>query len=541
MKGIKGVIKNSVDVRTKQWQELQYGLFIHWGLYSKLGGEWQGKQVTKGYSEQIQMWANIDQASYAEVAESFTAEQFNAAEICQLAKDAGMNYIVFTTKHHDGFSLFDTNTTDYNIVQKTPFGKDALQLLAKECEKHGLKLGLYFSLIDWHAGHAFDVDNQNPIPTSMEPLIEKQLTELMTNYGDIVEVWFDMSSPTKAQSKKFAEIVHTYQPNAMVSGRIWHNVGDFRTLGDNQIPTDIIEGPWQTPASIYRATWGYRNWQARTDFEGKVHDLLTGFISVVSKGGNYLLNIGPQGDGSIVSFEKQVLEEMGAWLKRHPKAVLGASGTKFETQSWGEITIHHYALYCHIFDWPTSGELVLDGLLTEVVRVVEDGTNDELHFEQQSSKFVVQLPTNCKESLIPVLKVELARELRMMPRYHVMHKSGQVISGDEMERHFNYADEGNYLSLKKTVIRQSLYIMSEKPVEVLFTITGKVIDKARTYQVTVGDKMLLVTGDELVDSAVGPFSIEENEYMKLEITLQEPKFSSEDIGLEIEQIAVQVV
>src|SRR5699024_4502294 len=185
-----------------------------------------------------------------------------------------MKYIVVTSKHHYGFCLFDTKTTDYNIVKSTPFGKDILKILSDECQKQGIKFGIYFSLIDWHLGHQFDPNNNHLISSAMETVIKEQLTALMTNNGNIEDVWFDMSQQTTKQSIEFSEIVRKYQPLAAINGRIWNNKGDFRTLGDNQIPSEALEGVWQTPASIYHETWGYREWQERKNPKEKARELL---------------------------------------------------------------------------------------------------------------------------------------------------------------------------------------------------------------------------------------------------------------------------
>lgn len=310
-----------LPARLQAWRKLGFGIFIHWGLYSELGGVWQGKPVTQGYSEQIQSFANIPPADYANVAGRFSAAKFDADAICGLAKEAGARYIVVTSKHHDGFAMFDTTSTDFNVVRRTPFGKDPLKLLSAACRKIGLGFGVYFSLVDWHAGHAFDPDNNNPIPASMEPLIEQQLRELMTNYGPITEVWFDMSSPTPAQSRRFAAIVRELQPQAAINGRLWNNQGDFVTLGDNEAPPRRLQPPFEVPASIYHETWGYRGWQKREDAPGKVRELVHGLAEARARGGNYLLNIGPMGDGSVVPFEAQVLRGIGAWLRAHPAAL----------------------------------------------------------------------------------------------------------------------------------------------------------------------------------------------------------------------------
>lgn len=541
-KGIPGAIELSKDKHIAAWQRLQYGMFIHWGLYSEIGGEWDGKAVTKGYSEQIQMWSNISTEDYLEVAKNFPADKFDPVEICQLAKDAGMEYIVITTKHHDGFAMFDTETTDYSIVHRTPYGKDPIKLLADECQRQGLKFGVYFSLIDWHEGHDFDYNNNNPIPESMEPMIEGQLRELMTNYGPIAEVWFDMSNPTEEQSVKFAEVVHKHQPDAIVSGRVWNNRGDFRTLADNQIPSSTLDGAWQTPASIYRATWGYRNWQDRSDYDGKVRDLVTGLTSVRARGGNYLLNIGPHGDGSLVEFESDVLRAMGEWLNRHPQAILGASGTQFGGQSWGEVTVNEQNLFLHIVDWPTTHEISLPGLVTEVVKVVEDGTDTDLTWRVEDNNLVISLPESPFDAVLPVIRVELADSLRLIPERTVTVDIDQTWTIDAENLYFgrSYADEGNYNSLVETTVRQTAYFATKEAGQVEIQVQGEVLDSAQTYQVEVGSASKVVTGAALIEKEVGPFEVAANEVVPVTIKLAKPAHENEDIGLTIQQILIQL-
>ena len=541
-KGVPGAIELSANENIAAWQRLQYGMFIHWGLYSEIGGDWKGKPVTKGYSEQIQMWANISEAEYLEVAENFTAEKFNPKEICTLAKDAGMEYIVITSKHHDGFTMFDTATTDYGIIHRTPYGQDPLKLLADECHRQGLKFGVYFSLIDWHEGHEFDDNNNNPIPVSMEPMIEGQLRELLTNYGPIAEVWFDMSNPTEEQSVKFAEIIHELQPATIVSGRIWNNIGDFRTLADNQVPLNTLDGAWQTPASIYHATWGYRSWQDRSDFTGKVRDLITGLTSVRARGGNYLLNIGPHGDGSLVEFESDVLRAMGEWLNRHPGAILGASGTQFGGQSWGEVTVNDKNLFLHILDWPADNELTLSGLATDILNVAEDGTATELDWRMVGNDLVINLPDTPLDTILPVIRVELAGELRVIPKYTIGADENNTWTIESKDIYFgrSYADEGNYNSLFETIVRQTAYLSTKEDGHVLVSVQGEVANQGTLYKVAVGTASQIVTGRQLVETGVGPFRVPANEIVPLTITLANPKHANEDIGLTIKRVVVKL-
>ncbi|WP_367047928.1 alpha-L-fucosidase [Streptomyces sp. Je 1-332] len=538
--GIPGEIETSDDKDLAAWQRLQYGMFIHWGLFSELGGVWKGKPVTKGYSEQIQMWADISEKEYLEVAERFSPDRFDPAEICSLAKQAGMRYVVITSKHHDGFSMFDTDTTDYDVVDATPYGKDPLKALADECRSQGLKFGFYFSLVDWHQGHDFDGDNNNPIPTSMEPVIEGQLRELMTGYGDIAEVWFDMSSPSAAQSEKFTGIVRELQPKAAVNSRVWNNKGDFRTLGDNEIPTVALDGAWQTPASIYHETWGYRSWQKRDDLPGKIKDLVGGLTGVRARGGNYLLNIGPRGDGSVVEFEADVLRGMGAWLRRHPDAVLGASATRFGGRSWGEVTVNDRDLFLHVSQWPKSGELRLPGLATSVRDVREDGSKDRLAWRWDGDDLVVKLPARPHDDVLPVVKVELGGELRIIPERTVaIGQDGEtVLAPDDIEHGYSYADNGSYYSTRRTTVRHTAYLTADRTERLSVAVRGEARPEA-LYRVQVGKHTRLVKGADLTDRAAGSFFVRGGKVTPVTITLAAPEHAGEELGLRIDALTVK--
>lgn len=530
-----------MDNTIASWQRLQYGMFIHWGLYSEFAGERDGKPVKIGYSEQIQMWDKITESDYLEVAKHFTAEKFDPKAICQLAKDAGMNYIVVTSKHHDGFAMFDTNTTDYNIVDQTPYSKDPLKLLAEECQRQDLKFGVYFSLVDWHQGHEFDENNNNQIPSSMEPIIEEQLRELMTNYGPIAEVWFDMSNPTSEQSIKFSKIVHEHQPEAAVNSRIWNNMGDFRTLADNQVPSNTLDCVWQTPASIYHETWGYRKWQERNDFSKKVRDLVIGLTSVRARGGNYLLNIGPRGDGSVVAFEQDVLQTMGEWLKRHPQAIIGSSATQFGGQPWGEVTLNGNFLYLHITNKPKDGKLTLFGLATEVREIVEDSSFDVLEWSLENNQLVVKLPEQLNDDILPVIRVELTGELRIIPTYAVDADTDGVwmIQPENIYSGRSFADNGNYNTLIETTVRQTAYIANEHDDRVMMYIKGKVENQETNYRVVLGKESRIVNGNELIGLEIGPFQVETNKIIPLTITLAEPDYEGEELNLTLETIKIK--
>ncbi|GAA2794942.1 hypothetical protein GCM10010452_24040 [Crossiella cryophila] len=530
VRGIPGVVELSPDPELAAWQRLQFGLFIHWGVYSELGGVWRGQPVTSGYSEQIQMWANISEPEYREVAARFQPARFDPAGICALAKQAGMKYVVITSKHHDGFAMFGTATTGYNVVDATPYKKDPLKLLGEACRAQGLGFGVYFSLVDWHQGHSFDGGNNNPIPAAMEPVIEAQLRELMTDYGEIAEVWFDMSAPTVAQSRRFAGIVRELRPRAVINSRIWNNTGDFRTLGDNEIPTVPLDGTWQTPASIYHETWGYRSWQRREDLPGKIRDLVVGLTSVRARGGNYLLNIGPRGDGSVVEFEADVLRGIGSWLGSHPGAVLGASATRFGGQPWGEVTAKGNDLFLHVTQWPSTGELRLPGLATRVRRVSEDGAG-RLDWRQDGEDLVVRLPAAPKDKVLPVLRVELAGELRIIPANTVRagRDGAWVLGEDDFERGNSYADQGSYPSTRQTGVRQTAHLSGERSGSVSLTLRGTAEPDSR-YRVSVGEQSRVLTGAELLGGAIGPFTVRGRQVTPVTIARAEPAHQGQELG-----------
>ncbi|HZJ87661.1 MAG TPA: alpha-L-fucosidase [Sphaerochaeta sp.] len=326
-----------MDTRTARWLDLEFGLFIHFGLYSLLGGVYRGEIIRRGYSEQILSHGYLPQLDYENLMGEFSLPHFDADEIVQTAKKAGMRYLVIGTKHHDGFCLFDTATTDYNST-KSACGKDIIAELAEACERAGLAFGLYYSWIDWHFAQALPISahNSDPIPPAHQALNIAQLTELLSNYGPICELWMDMGAPTPAQSAEVKALVRKLQPECMINGRIWNDEQDFLTMGDNQLPTVTLDCPWQTPASIYKETWGYRSWQARGDVNEKIAELSETARTVVATGGNYLLNIGLMGDGSIQPFEKEVLLGIGKELQKEPlvrKPIQDLEPTLFSEQA----------------------------------------------------------------------------------------------------------------------------------------------------------------------------------------------------------------
>lgn len=293
----------------------RFSMFVHWGLYSVYGGVYLGKNIEWGYSEQIQSFAGIFSDWYARAAEQFSAKQWDADSIAVLAKSAGMDAIVFTSKHHDGFCMYNSKETDFTIMN-TPFGRDALKELSQACKRHGLNLGIYFSLIDWHYPPAYPISSHNadPITPEHHEYNKRQVKELLENYGTVSELWFDMGSLTREQSSELYNLVKSIQPNCRVSGRIGNDYGDFAVMPDNVIPDFVPNKPWQTAESVYKETWGYRSWQKHVPMNEKLAEKINSLKRVIGAGGNYLLNIGPTGDGAVTNYEKDLLLSIGKWV-----------------------------------------------------------------------------------------------------------------------------------------------------------------------------------------------------------------------------------
>lgn len=431
----------------RAWQDRKFGMFIHFGIYSALGGVWKGQPVTRGYSEQIQAQGNLPKDEYEQAAREFNPVKWDPDAVARLAKAAGMKFIVITSKHHDGFNMFHTRQTKYNVVDGSPYGKDIIKSLADACARNGLKFGVYYSTIDWNfpGGTGADMPrNDNLIPKAHEDFNVAQLRELMSGYGPMAEIWFDMGKPTPEQSKRFTDTVHALQPECMVSGRVFNHQGDFTVMGDNRVPEYVIDEPWQTPASIYDETWGYRSWQKRGDLAEKTNEHIEKLVKVVSRGGNYLLNIGPRGDGSVVEFEAGVLEGMGRWLASNGEAIYSASAQPFRRLDFGHATVKPGRLYLFVKSRPADGVLRLPGLKTKLKRayVLSDTKRRALKIDGPS----IALPSAAAAAgPFEVIAAEYDGPLEVVPPTIDAAADGSLtLSGKQADPFYNYNGRGYY-------------------------------------------------------------------------------------------------
>ena len=475
----------------RQWQDNKFSMFIHFGLYSKLGGVWKEKPVTQGYSEQIMAFAPVPKDKYEALAGEFNPDCFNADSIAALAKRAGMRSVVLTSKHHDGFCLFRTKTTAYNIYDASPCKRDLVKEMAEACKRAGLNFGLYFSLIDWHCPYASPMapHNANFIPSKHHEYSKAQLKELLTRYGPISELWFDMGSNTPEQSRELYELVHRIQPSCMVSGRLGNDCYDFCVMGDNQYPDATLQTPWQTCASMFNETWGYRSWQKRENAKEKAAEKMRALANVVSHGGNYLLNIGPDGQGNVISFERQVLERIGKWLGQYGYAVYGSDSSPFNEEfDWGTAARKGKQLYLFL-----SGNYPKDGKITFNMPgyVLEKGDGKMASYLQYGDEIVLTVPASAyKDSVIHVLTLDFDKEITRFPGKNVRSTSLTAQNATPLYSYSCFDYYTNY----KSIIGYSWNFdqILLKQLDLIYTPQekGKTIDLTidqKTYTVELGE------------------------------------------------------
>lgn len=308
----------------KNWfREAKYGLFIHWGLYSILAGEYNGRR-THNIAEWIMNDLDIPVEEYEKLAERFNPAAFDADHYVAKAKEWGMQYITFTSKHHEGFAMYHSAASPYNVVDASPFGRDIVGELAAACKKHGIKLCLYYSQAqEWHHAGGYWANHDNSGRDFGRYLEEKcipQLREILTNYGEIGYIWFDTPMQmTKEQSARLVALVKGLQPDCLVSGRIGNGLEDFMTTGDNFIPAFPIDKAWEVPATL-NDTWGY----SRFDENWKdPESIIRRMVKIAGRGGNYLLNVGPTADGVIPPESIKILDRVGEFLRKNGESIYG--------------------------------------------------------------------------------------------------------------------------------------------------------------------------------------------------------------------------
>ncbi len=408
------------DERMAWFRDARFGMFIHWGLYAQYGGFWHGKSTkTNRCAEWLMFAAKAPVAEYAAAAKDFNPMNYDADAWVRAAKAAGMKYIVITTKHHEGFAMFKTAASPFNIVDASPYGKDVLKPLAEACRRHGMKLGFYYSQnVDWHhpggdlRGAPWDpAQKGNPEKYARE-IVEPQLREILSNYGDIAVLWFDTAGNVinKPRADRIWKLVLELQPNIIINNRLGGGYqGDIQTP-ENQIPPGGFPGKDWESCMTMNHTWGF----ASDDHDWKSpRELIHNLADIASKGGNYLLNVGPNEKGEIPAPSLERLAKVGEWMQVNGEAIHATRSAGFSTlPEWGRITKRENkdgttTLYAIVFDAPESGVVTVSGLSNAVLDAKLLGDASPVKVANEGSAVSVTLPDSAKSKQDFVIAIRL--------------------------------------------------------------------------------------------------------------------------------------
>ena len=440
------------DARLRWWREARFGMFVHWGLYSGLAGTWNGQAVgTEGGMEWIQQRVKADTETYARAAiPRFQPKPGFAREWAALAKSAGCRYVVFTTKHHDGFALHDSKVSDYDAG--SVLGRDLVREIVDALRAEGLRVGFYHSVIDWHHDqYAYNLSQQLPHPLRGRPYpnnkrnharyleyLHAQVDELVSNYGPVDILWWDYSAQDFQGQEAWRAFdlmdrVRRHQAQIIMNNRLFRipeagwtgmameatipriepKYGDFLTPEQHIPPTGMPGVDWETCMTM-NTTWGY----SEHDHAWKSDEtLIRNLVDIASKGGNYLLNIGPKGDGSIPDESVRSLRAIGDWMRVHGEAIYATSASPFSELTWGRCTKKMSdaggTLYLHVFKWPADGKLRVPGLRTSMTRARLLGSDAVVTAERTGNDVVLSLPTQPPDPIVSVIALEFDGRLEV--------------------------------------------------------------------------------------------------------------------------------
>ncbi len=408
----------------------RFGMFIHFGLYSAAEGYWHGEKIrnNNNYAEWIQYRNRIDTKDYISLINRIQWDEIDPEQWVLLAKKAGMKYLTITAKHHDGFALWDSKVSDYDLGNYTSPKRDLIKELSVACKKHGIKLGLYYShWIDWQHKYGWDHNKELSGLTQKEydqywqEKVIPQVRELLTNYGDISIMWFDMWIPhsktivTKKQLLQLKDLIRELQPNCLINSRLGLSVDedndiDFRTLGDNQLGKEKLDYPWQTAGTVAHS-WGFHATENQWNATSKI---LQNLINNVSLNGNYMLNIGPRANGEIPYEITDRFEKIGNWLKTNGESVYksGAFDLRSDLHDWGRITTKtengKTKIYLHVFNWPLDKQLRVTAIQSKPSKIylLKDKLKTPIPFTHQAVVTRISLPVDLPDPYVSVLVME---------------------------------------------------------------------------------------------------------------------------------------
>ena len=436
------------DERMQWWREARFGMFIHWGVYSVPAGTWNGHQIGS-IGEWIMNRAKIPVADYQTMAKQFNPVKYDPDAWVKMAKDAGMKYIVITSKHHDGFALFESKASKWNVVDATAYGKDLLKPLAEACKKYGIKLGFYYSQAqDWnnpggavarkltkegwanpdsviidaytkeHNGHWDPAQEKKTFAQYIDDVAVPQVKELLTNYGDLAVLWWDTPTNMTDEAATKLQSLLTLQPAIITNDRLKRPnfPGDHKTP-EQRIPnlSDLDGTDWETCMTM-NGTWGYKSY----DHNYKTPEtLIRNLVDIASKGGNFLLNVGPTDLGEFPPESVDLLAKMGQWMKVNGEAIYGTKASPWGLFDWGRCTKKETkngtTLYFSVFNWPNNGKLTIPGLKNGVSSATILATGAKLRTAGSGLGLEIILPAKAPDAIASVIKVEVKGKVENVP------------------------------------------------------------------------------------------------------------------------------
>lgn len=405
------------DTKMIWWKDAKFGMFIHWGLYAVPSGKWEEKTT---YGEWIMHQAKLPRATYAALAKQFNPTQFNAEDWVKLAKAVGQKYIVITSKHHDGFAMYHSKASTYNIVDATPFKRDVIKELAEACRKYDMKFGVYYSQAqDWYhpggavsGGKEWDSTHLGDMNKYIDSIAVPQVRELLKNYGDIAVLWWDTpANMTKEMSQKLANELKPY-PNLISNNRLGAGMGGDLETPEQYIPATGFPGRNWEVCMTMNGHWGYNAFDDRWK---STKDLLQKLVDIVSKGGNFLLNVGPNQYGIIPESCQQNLKDIGDWLTLNGESIYGTSSSPFAYLPWGRATRKGNTVYLHVFDWPKNGKLSIPfaNKITKAYLLADKST--KLKSKSENGIVTLILPAYAPDAISSVIAVEIEGEPQTFP------------------------------------------------------------------------------------------------------------------------------
>ena len=426
------------EERLAWWHDAKFGMFIHWGVYSMYGGVYKGHHQAYGDAAWIENRCKIPVAEYREHAKDFNPVNYDPESWVLLAKEAGMKYMIITAKHHDGFALFDSKASDWDVVDATVYGKDLLKPLVEACKKHNMRLGFYYSQAnDWtnpggtaarrpmwqgwpnpdstkidqytkeHDGHWDPVQETATFDEYVDRVAVPQVKELLTNYGDVSVLWWDYATQMKSyQGAVKLEKLLDIQPNIITNDRLHPDFhGDTKTP-EQGIPKrdELTDEAWENCMTMNNS-WGYKSFDDKWKSSEK---LIQNLVKNVARGGNYLLNIGPKADGSVPQESIDRLKAVGKWMKVNSEAI-------YETKAgpiilpWGECTCKekegNTTLYLGVFDWPKNGKLVVPDLNNKLISASLLDGDKKLEAKPGAGQLIISVPLDAPDTAVSVIKL----------------------------------------------------------------------------------------------------------------------------------------